>query len=83
MKAYEWKSVSDRFYYFETHTGKIVGHAYKLALSEIWGAAVYTGHFSHTINDEKILGQFIDGDHARQSIVSFWEIEGRTLLEHN
>lgn len=80
MKTYDWKISGDKYYYFETHTGKIVGSAYKLALLDIWGSNVYTGRQSHTIDDEKILGQYIDVDHARQAVAMYWEIERRTLL---
>ena len=82
MKTYDWKNVGEKYYYYETYTGKIVGYSYKLALSEIWGSVVYIGNYRHTIDDEKILGQFIDVDHARQAIIRYWDMDSRTLIEN-
>lgn len=81
MISYDWKIINDRFYYFEKETGRIVGFAHKYALQDVWNSVVYIGKNSYTRNDEVILGQYIDVDHARAAVASYWEIESRTLLE--
>ena len=80
--VYEWKDgLGDRCYYYEVPTGKIVGRCSKIALDNTWNAIVHTGIFSNTIDDEKILGQYIDLHFCKQAVVRFWDIESRTLIE--
>ena len=80
--SYEWKSISDKYYFFNIATGKIVGHASKVALQEIFYAVVYTGDFTFTVADEGHLGQYISLEHAKKSIEFYWDVQNRTLLEH-
>jgi hypothetical protein len=79
---YDWKSVSDRYYYYDTVTGKIVGMASKIALQEVFFGIVYTGQYTFTLNDEKHLGQYISIEHAKTAIEVFWDIQYKTLLEN-
>jgi hypothetical protein len=81
MKTYEWKSVSDRYYYYDTYNGKIVGLASKIALQEIFFGIVYVGKYTFTVNDEYHLGQYISLEHAKKAIEHYWEVESKTLLE--
>lgn len=80
--ALDWKSNGDRYYYYNTTTGKIIGLASKIALQEIFFGVVYTGNFTFTIDDEKHLGQYISLEHAKQAIESYWDIDSRTLLNY-
>lgn len=80
-KIFEWKSVSDRYYYYDANTGKIVALASKIALQEIFFSVVYTGNMSFTINDEKHLGQYVSLEHAKKAAEAYWNIQNKTLLE--
>ena len=64
--------------YYDEEDGKLIGAVYKVGNSTgIWGARVYLIN-----NNESIMGQYINSDYARKSVELYWEIEGRTLLEH-
>lgn len=80
-KTFEWKSVSDRYYYYDTTTGKIVALSSKIALQEIFFSVVYTGTTSFTLNDEKHLGQYVSLEHAKKAAEAYWNIQNKTLLE--
>ena len=80
MNKYDWKSVSDKYYYFNTTTGKIVGQAGKQALHEVFFAIIYYGDQNMALNDEKHLGQYISLEFAKRSVEIYWEIQDRTLL---
>ena len=80
MKQYDWERYSEKYYYYDTSTGKIVGSVSKIALQEIWIALVYIGEYTFTVQDEKHLGQYINMDFAKRAVEFFWERESRTLL---
>ncbi len=80
MKEYEWKSVSDKYYFFHVNTGKIVGQAGKQALHEVFFGIVYTTETTYGIQDEKHLGQYISLEHAKKSVENYWDIQNRTLI---
>jgi len=74
MKKWTEKEFSHWVYYDEDD-GKIIGSVYKIGTgTSIWGSRVYNEF-------ETVLGQFIDSDYARKSVVNYWEIQSRTLLE--
>ena len=76
MKQWMEKEFS-QWVYFDDDNGKIIGAVYKIGNSTgIWGSRVYLEN-----NMENQLGQFIDSDWARRSVETYWEIQGRTLLE--
>jgi len=81
MNNFDWKNLDDKFYYYETNTGKIVGFVHKYALTSIWNSVVYVGNDRHIQSGEVGLGQYVDMDFARKAIVNYWDIESRTLLE--
>jgi hypothetical protein len=81
MKEFKWERFGDKYYYYETQTGKIHGLVSKIALAEIWFSVVYTGELSFTVQDEKHLGQYITLEHAKEAAQRFWDIQNRTLLE--
>lgn len=78
---YEWRNYSDRYYYYNTETGKIVGVANKIALQEVYISLVYIGEYTFTIQDEIHLGQYISLEHAKKAAELFWDIQNKTLLE--
>ena len=80
-QTFEWKERGQKWYYFNTATGKIVGSANKQALNEIWVSHVYTGQYTFTIDDERHLGQYIDMNFAKDAVVYYWDTQNRTLLE--
>jgi hypothetical protein len=80
MTEYKWERFGDKYYYYDSSTGKIVGAVNKLALLEIWVSVVYTGVYSFTLNDEKHLGQYINLDFAKRAAEFFWDREAQTLL---
>ncbi len=80
---HDWKSISDRYYYYDTVTGKIVGMASKIALQEVFYGIVYTGQYTFTLDDERHLGQYISLEHAKKSIEYFWDVQSRTLIEND
>ena len=77
MKQWQEKEFS-QWVYYDDQDGKIIGAVYKIGTSTgIWGARVYLAS-----NEEKILGQYIDSDYARNAVQLYWEIDSRTVLEY-
>lgn len=83
MKGYEWKSISDKYYYYNTYNGKIVAYAGKIALQEVFFAVAYTGEYTFRLDDEAHLGQYISLEFAKKAAEVYWEIQSRTLLENS
>ncbi|MEY3376699.1 MAG: hypothetical protein RL463_1009 [Bacteroidota bacterium] len=81
MNKYEWKSVSDKYYYYNVDTGKIVATAGKVALQEIFFSVTYTGNITFRLDDEHHLGQYISLEYAKRAAETYWDIQNRTLLE--
>lgn len=79
---FAWKSINDKFYYYNVRTGKICGVAFKYVGHDVWVAMAYIGVYTFTQEDEKHLGQYIDFDFAKESVVHFWDMQSRTLLEN-
>jgi hypothetical protein len=50
-------------------------------MDNTWNAVARTGIYTNTINDEKILGQYIDLHFAKLAVNRFWDVESRTLIE--
>jgi hypothetical protein len=76
MKRWQEKELF-QWVYYDDENGKIIGAVYKIGNSTgIWGGRVYLDN-----NMENQLGQYIDSDWARKSVETYWEIQGRTLLE--
>lgn len=80
MNIYDWKSISDKYYYFDTVTGKIIGQAGKQALHEVFFCVTYTGEHTFSANDEHHLGQYVSLEHAKRAVEKFWDIQNRTLI---
>ena len=79
---YDWKSVSDKYYYYKVSTGKVVGQAGKVALQELFFATVYQKESTarYAIHEEIQLGHFISLEFAKQAVEHFWEVQDRTLI---
>ncbi len=76
MKKWMEKEFS-QFVYYDDADGKIIGAVYKIGnQNSIYGAKVYC-------EVEGILGQYIDSDYARKAVEIFWEIQSRTVIEHD
>lgn len=77
MKHWAEKEYEQRVYY-DTDDGKIIGSVYKVGNNQtIWGAQVYS-----TNNESLVLGQYISMDYAKRGVENFWDIQSRTLIEH-
>ena len=81
IKPFSWKEIGDRFYYYDTETGKIVGFCSKHANSDVWFGIVYVGEYTFTIDTEKHLGLYVSFESAKAAVSHFWDISNRTLIE--
>ncbi len=71
----QWRLADkNNHYYHQSHNGLIVGHAYNVVHTIVWGAKI-------PINaaEELILGQYVELEHAKRAIEEFWEGKDRTL----
>jgi hypothetical protein len=72
---YQWRLADkNNSYYFREHNGLVVGHAYNIVHTIIWGAKIPI----HP-NEDLYLGQFVELEHAKKAIEEYWEREDRTL----
>ena len=83
----EWRYVDkNTHYYFQTHNGRVIGQAYNIAFTIVWGAKIPIN-----ATEELILGQYIELEYAKRAIEEYWEEKDRTfdmvdstsLLTHN
>lgn len=71
----QWRCVTkDCHYYFQAHNGLVIGQAYNLAHTIVWGAKIPV-----SATEEKILGQYIEMEFAKQAIEEYWNEKDRTL----
>ena len=71
----QWRyATKDCHYYFQTHNGLIVGQAYNLAHTIVWGAKIPV-----SATEELILGQYVEMEFAKKAIEEYWEEKDRTL----
>ena len=76
MKKWQEKDYSFWVYYDE-EDGKIIGSVYKIGNhNSTWGAKIHS-------DMEGILGQYIDSDYARKAVMHYWDVQSRTVLEHD
>ncbi len=80
-KSYLWKNIGDKFYFYEVHTGKIVGFVHKYPHHDVWISVVYKGEYAFTVDTEVHLGQYIDFSFAQSAVEYYWDVQNRTLLE--
>lgn len=75
----EWRCInSNSHYYFQTHDGKVIGQAYNLAHTIVWGAKIPV-----TATEERILGQYIELEFAKRAIEEYWGDKDRTIEINN
>lgn len=71
----QWRcATKDCHYYFQTHNGLVIGQAYNLAHTIVWGAKIPIN-----ATDELILGQYVEMEYAKQAIEEYWDNKDRTL----
>lgn len=79
---YDWKSVSDKYYFFNLANGRVVGQAGKVALQEIFYCVVYAKQDGapYSPHIETHLGHYISLEHAKTAVQEYWDIQNRTLI---
>jgi len=71
----EWRYVEkNSHYYFQVRDGKVIGQAYNIAFTIVWGAKIPIN-----ATEELILGQYIELEYAKRAIEEYWEEKDRTL----
>lgn len=71
----EWRCVTkDCHYYFQVYNGLVIGQAYNLAHTIVWGAKIPV-----SATEELILGQYIEMEYAKRAIEEYWDEKDRTL----
>lgn len=71
----EWRYVEkNSHYYFQVHDGKVIGQAYNVGFTIIWGAKIPVN-----ATDELILGQYIELEYAKRAIEEYWFEKDRTI----
>lgn len=64
----EWRCIEKNcHYYFQTDNGLVIGVAYNLAHTIVWGAKIPVN-----ATEEKILGQYIELEFAKKAIEKYW-----------
>lgn len=74
----EWieNEFNSHFYYNE-HDGKIIGITHKIGTQN----SIYTAKVILNEIEEKVLGQYINGQYAKKAVENYWLIQSRTLIE--
>lgn len=71
----QWRCInSNSHYYFQVHDGLVIGQAYNLAHTIVWGAKIPVD-----ATEEKILGQYIELEFAKRAIEQYWGEKDRTF----
>ena len=71
----QWRYVDKNVhYYHQVHNGLVIGQAYNLVHTIIWGAKI---PISPT--EELILGQYVELEYAKKAIEEYWEEKDRTI----
>lgn len=71
----DWRYIEkNSHYYFQVHDGKVIGQAYNIAFTIVWGAKIPIN-----ASEELILGQYIELEYAKRAIEKYWEEKDRTL----
>lgn len=74
-----WRCInSNSHYYYQVHDGLVVGQAYNLAHTIIWGAKIPIN-----ATEEKILGQYVEMEFAKRAIEEYWSERDRTIDINN
>lgn len=71
----QWRCInSNSHYYYQVDDGLVIGQAYNLAYTIIWGAKIPVN-----ATEEKILGQYIELEFAKGAIEDYWNEKDRTF----
>ena len=71
----QWRYVEKNcHYYYQVHNGKVIGQAYNLAHTIVWGAKIPI-----SATEDLILGQYIELEYAKKAIEEYWEEKDRTF----
>ena len=71
----QWRCIDKNcHYYFQTRNGLVIGQAYNLAHTIVWGAKIPVN-----ATEELILGQYIEMEYAKQAIEEYWEKKDKTI----
>lgn len=71
----DWRDIDKGTqYYYQVQNGLIVGQVYNMTYTSIWGAKI---PISST--EEKILGQFVTLEFAKNAVEEYWDEKDRTL----
>jgi hypothetical protein len=71
----QWRLADkNNHYYHQSANGLVVGHAYNIVHTIIWGAKIRI-----SANEELILGQYVELEYAKRAIEEYWEEKDRTL----
>jgi hypothetical protein len=75
----DWRYVEkNSHYYYQVHDGKVIGQAYNIAFTIVWGAKIPVN-----ATDELILGQYIELEYAKKAIEEYWDEKDRTIEGNN
>jgi hypothetical protein len=71
----QWRYVDKNIhYYFQTNDGQVIGKAYNVALTIIWGAKIPIN-----ATEELIIGEFVELEYAKLAIERYWNEKDRTF----
>jgi rRNA processing protein Krr1/Pno1 len=70
-----WRYVEkNTHYYYQTYDGRVIGQAYNIAFTIVWGAKIPIN-----ATEELILGQYIELEYAKRAIEEYWQEKDRTF----
>ena len=70
-----WRYVEkNSHYYFQVHDGKVVGQAYNIAFTIVWGAKIPIN-----ATEDHYLGQYIELEYAKKAIEDYWKKKDATI----
>ena len=73
--ARQWRYVEkNSHYYYQVHDGKVIGQAYNIAFTIVWGAKIPI-----SATEDLHLGQYIELEFAKKAIEEYWEGKDRTI----
>lgn len=71
----QWRYVDKNVhYYHQVHDGLVIGQAYNLVHTIVWGAKVPIN-----ATEEMILGQYVELEFAKKAIEKYWEDNDKVL----
>ena len=75
----QWRYVEkNSHYYYQVHDGKVIGQAYNIAFTIVWGAKIPI-----SATEDLHLGQYIELEFAKKAIEEYWNEKDRTFDVHH